>query len=124
MYSLNFTKLYHAINFRAPNDCPRLLINREKVGSHDESSFLAQLRKRFVSQEDFDITGEAFGALLGREGFNFEDPRNRDLALVGDCDDGVMKLATSFGWKDELEKLIAGAETVTVTSKAPVKEWL
>jgi len=68
-----------------------------------------------VSQEDFDITGEAFGALLGREGFNFEDPRNRDLALVGDCDGSVEKLASSFGWGDDLQKLIENKVVVEST---------
>ncbi len=75
-----------------------------------------------MSQEDFDITGEAFGALLGREGFNFEDPRNRDLALVGDCDEGVQKLAASLGWVDDLQNLIGGSAPQATST--PPKEWL
>lgn len=50
--------------------CPRLLINKERVGG------------------------------IGS--------RPDDVVLLGDCDEGVRKLAKAVGWDDDLEKLWAG----------------
>jgi len=101
--------------------CPRVLINREKVCAHNETSFLGRLLKRFTSQKDFDKTSPAFGALLGKEGLNFEDSENRDVALLGDCDDQVIKLAETLGWMDDLQKLIDKGDSSSSTRipKAP-----
>jgi len=82
-------------------DTPRLLINREAVGTPD-ASLLGQLLKKFGGHEDFDL-GLA-SQFIGK-GLNFESPTNRDVALLGDCDDGVRKLAKILGWEEELDKL-------------------
>ncbi|NXO18334.1 SIR2 deacetylase, partial [Oriolus oriolus] len=36
----------------------------------------------------------------------FGDPRKRDVAWLGDCDDGCLALAELLGWKEELEELV------------------
>lgn len=38
-------------------------------------------------------------------GMNFKSERNRDIAILGDCDDGVRKLAKALGWEEEFNKL-------------------
>ena len=59
---------------------PRLLINREKV--HE------------------DIVGVGYG-------FDFDsDNKYRDVALLGDCDEGCLQLAELLGWKEELLELV------------------
>lgn len=59
--------------------CPRLLINKEKVGMQDRLSRLLGLKQGLV--------------------FN---PRNsnsgRDIAWLGDCDEGCQLLADKLGW--------------------------
>jgi hypothetical protein len=62
---------------------PRLLINRERVA-------------------DAKYT-------LG--GFDFDTPE-RDCHFLGDCDKGVRKLARLLEWEEELDQLIAGAQSV------------
>ena len=65
-------------------DIPRVLINREKVGLKDkELSYL----------------------IMQLEGLNFKED-TKDVAILGDCDDGIRKLADSLGWRGELEKMI------------------
>jgi len=65
-------------------DTPRLLINRELVGVADP-----------------------FAAPYGGGGFLEFGPENtRDAAFLGDCDDGVMRLADLLGWKVEFEELL------------------
>lgn len=64
---------------RVKTSCPRLLINKEKVGMQDR-----------------------FARFLGlRQGMNF-DPKNsglaRDVAWIGDCDSGCELLADKLGW--------------------------
>jgi len=55
---------------------PRLLINREVVGTGPFCS----------------------------GGFDFDDPENhRDALFKGDCDDGIQKLADALGWGKELQ---------------------
>ncbi|XP_067013051.1 NAD-dependent protein deacetylase sirtuin-2 [Anabrus simplex] len=70
---------------RVPRSCPRLLINRTKAGEHD---FL--------------------WSLLGQgSGMDFESAENtRDVAWLGDCDDGCRLLASELGWGEELEMLV------------------
>lgn len=60
-----------------PATCPRLLINREKVGNNG-----------------------GFLSLIGlREGLNFDSKDNtRDVAWLGDCDDGCTLLADKLNW--------------------------
>ncbi|KAI8105266.1 hypothetical protein M9435_000434 [Picochlorum sp. BPE23] len=70
---------------RVDQACPRLLINREKVGeAHPE------LRKMGY-----------------RKGFDFtDDARSRDVALLGDCDAMIEKLCDQLGWLDDLNSLL------------------
>lgn len=71
---------------RAGPKCVRLLINRTKVGN------------------DFGGIGSWF--MMG-PGLMFDNPKNtRDIAYIGDCDDGCWALAEALGWKDELNELI------------------
>jgi NAD-dependent deacetylase sirtuin 2 len=67
-----------------PKTCPRLLINREKAGQ--KSGIMAML---------------GFGG-----GLDFDGKDNtRDVAWLGDCDDGCLLLAEKLSWGDELKKL-------------------
>ncbi|XP_063706952.1 NAD-dependent protein deacetylase Sirt2 [Culicoides brevitarsis] len=69
----------------APDDCVRLLINREKVGGGTGFFRL-----------------KAFG-----EGLCFDLPGNRrDVAFEGDCDECCKYIAEKLGFLDELEALI------------------
>lgn len=64
------------LSFRVKHDCPRLLINREKAGE-----------------------GDRLMALLGMGGgMDFSDKSTRDVAWLGDCDDGCLLLADKLGW--------------------------
>lgn len=66
-------------------DCPRLLINREKVG--DPGGIMSLL---------------GFGG-----GFDFDSSANRrDVAWLGDCDEGCHHLAKILGWGEQLEKMV------------------
>lgn len=64
------------IIFRVKSGCPRLLINKEKVGMQDRLS-------RFLGLHS---------------GLNFDSDINRDVALLGDCDHGCQLLAEKLGW--------------------------
>jgi len=70
---------------KVPLTTPRLLINREKVGEIDPQM-----------------------AMLGiKKGFRFGRTDNyRDVDLLGDCQEVVIKLCELLGWKNELDKLI------------------
>ncbi|KAF8071129.1 sirt2 [Scenedesmus sp. PABB004] len=76
-----------------PDDCPRVLINRERVGEG---------------------MGGGLGllsSLLGARGgggfvFDEEDGAWRDALYLGDCDDAVAELAELLGWGDDLRALI------------------
>ena len=68
---------------RVPQNCPRLLINREEVGQ--ANPMLENLGLRDPSALDFSE-------------FN-----TRDAAYLGDCDGGVRALAAALGWGTELE---------------------
>ncbi|KAF9983972.1 NAD-dependent protein deacetylase sirtuin-2 [Modicella reniformis] len=63
---------------KVPSRCPRLLINREKAGQELQSGF------------DFDRS---------------KDTVHRDALFLGNCDDGVKKLAALCGWEDELQTM-------------------
>lgn len=72
-----FVAFFYNKYFRVPETCPRLLINREKVGHR--SGAMAML------------------GLAG--GMDFDGKRNtRDVAWLGDCDEGCMLLAEKLGW--------------------------
>ncbi len=62
-------------------DCPRLLINREKVGE-------VPSRRSFFEM----------GMSKGR-GFDFSEEGKRDVLFLGDCDDGVSELCKHLGWE-------------------------
>jgi NAD-dependent deacetylase sirtuin 2 len=85
---------------RVSSKCPRLLINREKVGQRNSSIIQALIQKYAAQDDGFDIS-----SLLSGKGLNFESKQNRDVALLGDCDDGCKKLAEALGWADDLKKL-------------------
>ncbi|XP_063306728.1 NAD-dependent protein deacetylase sirtuin-2 [Pelobates fuscus] len=70
---------------KVPISTPRLLINKEKTGE-----------------------GETFFSFLGLGGgMDFDsDKAYRDVAWLGNCDDGCLALAESLGWKAELEELV------------------
>ncbi|XP_066147437.1 NAD-dependent protein deacetylase sirtuin-2 [Euwallacea fornicatus] len=64
---------------------PRLLINREKVGQR--TGIMAMMG--VSGGLEFDLKGNT-----------------RDVAWLGDCDDGCLMLAEKLGWGDELTKLV------------------
>nr|KAF6290048.1 sirtuin 2 [Pipistrellus kuhlii] len=71
---------------KAPLSTPRLLINKEKTGQTDP--FL--------------------GLMMGLGGgMDFDSKKAyRDVAWLGDCDQGCLALADLLGWKKELEDLV------------------
>jgi NAD-dependent deacetylase sirtuin 2 len=70
---------------RVDQACPRLLINREKVGEAHPELWKMGYRK----------------------GFDFsDDARSRDVALLGDCDAMIEKLCDQLGWLDDLNSLV------------------
>uniref|UniRef100_A0A8D8Y247 NAD-dependent protein deacetylase sirtuin-2 n=1 Tax=Cacopsylla melanoneura TaxID=428564 RepID=A0A8D8Y247_9HEMI len=73
----------------APPDCPRLLLNKEKVGVGTTDRMLASLG-------------------LSTEGLGFDNKNNvRDVFLQRDCDSGCHQLADMLGWGEELKQLIS-----------------
>jgi len=73
---------------RVNDTCPRLLINKEKVGVRNELE-----------------------TMMGRGGLALDSSNNyRDVALLGDCDEGCEALAEALGWKEELEKMVKSSE--------------
>lgn len=87
---------------RAGPKCVRLLINRTKVGN------------------DFGGIGAWF--MMG-PGLMFDNPKNtRDIAYIGDCDDGCLALAEALGWKDELSELIKSEHQRLNKENADCKE--
>lgn len=71
---------------RVRSDCPRLLINRERVGE-----------------------GDPMMRMLGfNSGMDFsEESGYRDVFQEGTCDDGCKELAEILGWKEELEEMVS-----------------
>ncbi|XP_069500316.1 NAD-dependent protein deacetylase sirtuin-2 isoform X2 [Ambystoma mexicanum] len=70
---------------KVPTNTPRLLINKEKTGE-----------------------GESFLGMLGfGGGMDFDSEKAyRDVAWLGNCDEGCLALADLLGWKKELEELV------------------
>jgi NAD-dependent deacetylase sirtuin 2 len=62
-----------------PDHVPRLLINRELAGVHNSKS------------SGFD--------------FKWKYGLNRDVAFLGDCDEGIEKLVELLGWEKDLQKM-------------------
>ncbi|XP_051018005.1 NAD-dependent protein deacetylase sirtuin-2 [Acomys russatus] len=77
---------FAALISKAPLSTPRLLINKEKTGQTDP--FLGRMMG-LGSDMDFD-SKKAY----------------RDVAWIGDCDQGCLALADLLGWKKELEDLV------------------
>jgi len=76
---------FASLTNRVTSSTPRLLINNEVVGKANPSLMML----------GFD------------NGFRFGMPNNyRDIAVIGDCQDGVRKLTEMLGWKDELDALV------------------
>ena len=107
---------------KVPNECPRLLINRELVGTIDKKygELLANSPSKFLSfiyyyySSFFFVFNTNYFYL---EYFRFDMESNyRDVALLGDCDSGVLKLADLCGWKQELDLLINSPSTNNNTS--------
>ncbi|KAL5463520.1 hypothetical protein EMCRGX_G032420 [Ephydatia muelleri] len=71
---------------RVPDDCPRLLINLQKVG----------------------CVSDPILKLLGLDsGLDFDSETNyRDVFLQDTCDNGCKKLAQMLGWEEELMELV------------------
>ncbi|XP_045502717.1 NAD-dependent protein deacetylase sirtuin-2-like isoform X1 [Colias croceus] len=69
-----------------PEWCPRLLINREKAGARSPILRL-------------------WGLMHG--GLQLDEDSVRDVARLGDCDEGCQELADKLGWGDELRVLVA-----------------
>lgn len=79
-----------------PEHVPRLLINKELAGVHKSRS------------SGFD--------------FDWKNGLNRDIAYLGDCDEGVDKLAALLGWDKELEKMYTkGHEKLKAIWKAEIE---
>ncbi|XP_015682155.1 NAD-dependent protein deacetylase sirtuin-2 [Protobothrops mucrosquamatus] len=76
---------------RVPANTPRLLINKEKTGESDP-----------------------FMSLMGLGcGMDFDSEKAyRDVAWLGDCDEGCLALAELLGWKKELEELVKNEHAV------------
>lgn len=76
-----------------PDHCPRVLINRERVGE---------------GMGGMGMLGSLLG-FGGGGGFVFEGSEGayRDVLCLGDSDDGVRELANLLGWGAELDALIA-----------------
>lgn len=101
---------------RVSDDCPRLLINLERVG------------------EMASDLGDASGGLMSRyavSGFDFDGmlrggpAHARDVLFEGKCDDGVLQLAKECGWEDELlelrDEVWAKFDKDTAQFKGPAK---
>ncbi|XP_014218528.1 NAD-dependent protein deacetylase sirtuin-2 isoform X2 [Copidosoma floridanum] len=85
---------------RVKGSCPRLLINKEKVGMADRLS-------RFLGINS---------------GMNFDSPNARDVAWLGDCDAGCQLLAGKLGWKEELNDLITKEHKKLDSETAQLKD--
>ncbi|KAF4524092.1 hypothetical protein B566_EDAN007675, partial [Ephemera danica] len=71
---------------KVPDTCPRVLVNRERAGERNP----------------------IMRALGLSHGMDFDSKKNtRDIAWLGDCDEGCVKLADLLGWNDELKKLVS-----------------
>ncbi|KAF9107098.1 NAD-dependent protein deacetylase sirtuin-2 [Mortierella sp. AM989] len=88
-----FNKLISKVSPR----CPRLLINREKAGQDLHSGFDFEDKLRYTIQ--------------------------RDALFLGNCDDGVRKLATLCGWEDEIQAMyVAGHQKLKLKKEEECSE--
>eukprot|EP00928_Gymnodinium_smaydae_P031410 TRINITY_DN23058_c0_g1_i1.p1 TRINITY_DN23058_c0_g1~~TRINITY_DN23058_c0_g1_i1.p1 ORF type:complete len:334 (-),score=30.41 TRINITY_DN23058_c0_g1_i1:192-1127(-) len=75
------------------DDCPRLLINRQKVGLALDSY------AKSIGQTSY-----------LQNGFRFDSSDEiRDVHCESNCDDGVIDLCELCGWEDDLQRLLDGA---------------
>eukprot|EP00937_MAST-01D_sp_MAST-1D-sp2_P006518 g6518.t1 len=93
---------------RVPDTCPRLLLNREVAGTLPR-----------------EIPHPAMAALYGLEGPFLFLPEHaahnwRDVAHLGDCDDGVRALCAEMGWQQELDALCEAAAAARERGAAAV----
>lgn len=72
-----------------PLNCPRALLNLERVGESRHNHFFAR-----------------FGSVHG-EGFDFDSEHTRDMFCGGAVDDTVRLIARECGWEKELDELHA-----------------
>lgn len=70
-----------------PLDCPRALLNLERVGENRGGSLFARF-------------GPSFG-----EGFDFDSEHTRDIFCGGPVDDTVRLIARECGWEEELDEM-------------------
>uniref|UniRef100_A0A7S3K0N6 Deacetylase sirtuin-type domain-containing protein n=1 Tax=Aureoumbra lagunensis TaxID=44058 RepID=A0A7S3K0N6_9STRA len=84
-----FASLINHVN----DTCIRVLINRDPVGLRDSRIPLLIAKQ------------------LGLGGFDFHDARRnyRDVALLGNCDDQIYRLADALGWRQDLDHLVSHA---------------
>jgi hypothetical protein len=91
-----------------PDDAPRLLLNRDAVGTLP-----------------LGIPPKLAKMLKMEQGFQFHDEQYnyRDVAFLGDCDAGTQALARLLGWEGDLDAMVAAAAAGTLgtadTSAAP-----
>ena len=85
-----------------PRECPRLLINMEKVGQVSVLYFIALLPiTPSLYQTDPLMLLMGMGA-----GFDFNEATSyRDVFEQGTCDDGVRKLASMLGWEVSRDRM-------------------
>jgi len=80
--------------------CPRVLINRQKVGTIRRTSKVSQ---RSSSSSNSSSSSDD-SCSLGEKGFRFDLEDNyRDVYLEGDCDDIVDQLVDGLDWRDDFE---------------------
>ncbi|KDN51405.1 NAD-dependent deacetylase sirtuin-2 [Tilletiaria anomala UBC 951] len=79
---------------KVPDECPRMLINLERVGELANLSDMDGFTGRY-NIGGFDFEGHSRG---GKQ-------NARDVLYEGKCDDGVLELAMACGWEVELLKL-------------------
>lgn len=72
-----------------PLDCPRALLNLERVGENKGVSLFARF-------------GSGFG-----DGFDFESDYTRDIFCRGPVDDTLRLIARECSWEEELDELHA-----------------
>jgi hypothetical protein len=87
-----------------PEHCPRVLLNRERVGE---------------GMGSMGLLGSLLG-LGGGGGFTFEREQGayRDVLHLGDTDEGVRELCKLLGWEQELDALIEAAPEPSTSGSA------
>ena len=92
-----FNDLIH----KAREDCVRVLVNREKValrGTLSVPGGLSELERALGVDAFPDLRGFAFD----------EEDNERDVCLLGDCDDQIYALCEELGWAEQLRARVRG----------------